>query len=856
MRGVRDLLSIFRRAKKKAEIPEARPSDRELFKERYLCFQKLLSGNNAILEIMADMEEKLSGDYIFDISYVRSTCKNMVEKVQNIIQNLDKLSNGKYPGLYDAFKKINSVIEESLTKEAEIPVTDYIIPFEQATKDMVSSVGGKNANLGEIKNRLNLPVPEGFCISAYAFKSFMDHNKLRDKIILSSVDIGDIVGLTEISKEARELIMEAQIPPDLERSITNAYLELSQKVAHRVSALHASIRSSAIHEDAHFTFAGQYATALNVVSESLIAKYKEVIASLFTARAIFYYKSKGFQEEDMAMAVGVVEMIDAQASGVMYSRDPTDAGRYAIIINAVWGLGSYAVEGRVSPNTYVVSRDTDRTILEKSAPVQRVMLKCSYGAGVEEVEVPGERRGQLCLTDNQIKTLAEYALVLEKHYGKPQDIEWALDQNDNLFILQARPLRILAEKAEKPIPTTFPGYKVLIDKGQIACKGVGAGKVYLIAREEDLKNFPEGSVLVAKHTSPKFVTVMNKASAIITDVGSRTGHMASLAREYKVPAILNTEIAMKTLKAGQEITVDAINRNIYEGRIDELIEAGKRENPFKDTPVFEILAMVLKSIVPLNLIYPEDERFRPEFCETFHDITRFAHEMAMGEMFKLSDSPDIRRGEAVKLQVKLPLEIYVIDLGDGVEYGLDKVIIPDNIRSIPMNVLLRTMMALEWPGPPPLNVKGLLTVIAHTTMEPQSQEALWDPSFAVISKEYMNFSIRLGYHLQTIEAYAGDNINDNYIHFLFKGGGASLDRRARRTRLIKEVLEKMDFNVDRTGDVLDARVTKYDRSTIEEKLGTLARLTVFTKQLDMTLFNEAMVDWYIQEFIKKHYTAE
>lgn len=856
MRGVRDLLSIFRRAKKKAEIPEARPSDRELFKERYLCFQKLLSGNNAILEIMADMEEKLSGDYLFDISYVRSTCNNMVEKVQNIIQNLDKLSNGKYPGLYDAFKKINSVIEESLTKEAEIPVTDYIIPFEQVTKDIVSSVGGKNANLGEIKNRLNLPVPEGFCISAYAFKRFMDHNKLRDKIILSSVDIGDIVGLTGISKEARELIMEAQIPPDLERSITNAYLELSQKVAHRVSALHASIRSSAIHEDAHFTFAGQYATALNVVSESLIAKYKEVIASLFSARAIFYYKSKGFQEEDMAMAVGVVEMIDAQASGVMYSRDPTDAGRYAIIINAVWGLGSYAVEGRVSPNTYVVSRDTDRTILEKSAPVQRVMLKCSYGAGVEEVEVPGERRGQLCLTDNQIKALAEYALVLEKHYGKPQDIEWALDQNDNLFILQARPLRILAEKAEKPIPTTFPGYKVLIDKGQIACKGVGAGKVYLIAREEDLKNFPEGAVLVAKHTSPKFVTVMNKASAIITDVGSRTGHMASLAREYKVPAILNTEIAMQTLKAGQEITVDAINRNIYEGRIDELIEAGKRENPFKDTPVFEILAMVLKSIVPLNLIYPEDERFRPEFCETFHDITRFAHEMAMGEMFKLSDSPDIRRGEAVKLQVKLPLEIYVIDLGDGVEHGLDKVIIPDNIRSIPMNVLLRTMMALEWPGPPPLNVKGLLTVIAHTTMEPQSQEALWDPSFAVISKEYMNFSIRLGYHLQTIEAYAGDNINDNYIHFLFKGGGASLDRRARRTRLIKEVLEKMDFNVDRTGDVLDARVTKYDRSTIEEKLGTLARLTVFTKQLDMTLFNEAMVDWYIQEFIKKHYTAE
>lgn len=850
MRGVRDLLGIFRRAKKKAEILEIPPSDRELFKERYHCFQTLLSGNNTVLEMMADMEEKLSGDYIFDMSYLRSACNDMVEKVRNIIENLDKLSNGKYPGLYDAFRRINSVMEESLTREVEIPVTDFAIPFEQVTKDMANSVGGKNANLGEIKNRLNLPVPAGFCISACAFKRFMDHNRLRDKIMLSSVDIGDIVELTRMSKEAQDLIMKSQIPPDLEKSISNAYLELGEKVAHRVSA---SVRSSAIHEDAQFTFAGQYATALNVTSENLIAKYKEIIASLFTTRAIFYYKSKGFQEEDMVMAVGVVEMIDAKASGVMYSRDPTDAGKYAVIINAVWGLGPYAVEGVVNPNTYVVSRDAHRAILEKNIPVQWFMLKCSPKGDVEEVEVPEGKRGHPCLTHDQIKTLAEYALILERHYGKPQDIEWALDQNNNLLIIQSRPLKIL-EETKTPIPTTLPDHKVLIDKGQIACRGIGAGKVYFIAREEDLRGFPEGAVLVAKHTSPKFVTVMNKASAIVADVGSPTGHMASLAREYKVPTILNTEIAMQTLKAGQEITVDAINRNIYEGRIDELIEAGKRENPFKDTAIFKILAVVLKSIVPLNLIYPGDETFRPEFCETFHDITRFAHEMGMREMFKMSDTPDIRKGEAVKLEVKLPLEIYVVDLGGGVEHGLDK-ITPDNIRSIPTNALLKTMMALEWPGPPPVNVKGLLTVIAHTAMEPQSQESLWEPSFAIISKEYMNFSIRLGYHLQTIEAYASDNINDNYIRFLFKGGGASLDRRARRTLLIKEVLEKMDFDVDRTGDVLDARVTKYDRATIEEKLGTLACLTVFTKQLDMTLFNEAIVKWYAQEFIKKHYAA-
>ncbi|MEA1900218.1 MAG: PEP-utilizing enzyme, partial [Thermodesulfobacteriota bacterium] len=434
----------------------------------------------------------------------------------------------------------------------------------------------------------------------------------------------------------------------------------------------------------------------------------------------------------------------------------------------------------------------------------------------------------------------------------PQDIEWALDLNDNLLILQSRPLRIVAEKRSMPVPRSLPGHKILINKGQIACKGVGAGKVHFVTNDEELRSFPEGAVLVAKHTSTRFVTAMNKAGAIIADVGSPIGHMASIAREYGVPTILNTETAIKTLNAGQEITVDAINGNIYEGRIEQLIEAGKSENTFKDTAVFEVLGGVMQSIVPLNLIYPEDEKFSPQYCETFHDITRFVHEMAMNEMFKLGEGAHQGKGGAVKLIVKLPLDIRVIDLGGGVKNSSNKIAV-DNIACIPMKALLKGMMAIEWPGPPPVNVKGLLSVIASSTMQPNPEKTFSEPSFAVVSREYMNFSIRLGYHLQTLEAYAGERINDNYIRFLFKGGGASHDRRARRTRLIKEILEKIDFHVERTGDVLDGRVTKYDRASIEKKLGVMAKLTAFTKQLDMTLFNDAVVDWYVKEFIKNHY---
>jgi len=845
------LLNIFKKIKsKKADTPKPSHSAKTSFNERYDCFQKLLSDNNLILETIADMEETLLGDSMVDMNYVNSKCEIVEKRVKNIIDYLNSLSNRKYCDLYEAFEKTDSVIKEALAKDVEIPKTDFTIPFEDATKEMVNSVGGKNANLGEMKNRLSLPVPEGFCITAYAFKRFMDYNDLIHKIDISSVDTGNIEELNMASKKAQDLVLKARIPSDLAESISDAVSELERKIAHR-AVFNVSVRSSAIHEDAEFTFAGQYKTVLNVGPDHVISAYVEVIASLFTSKAIFYNKSKGFQQKDMVMAVGVVEMIEAKASGVMYSRDPTDEERHGIIINGVWGLGKYAVDGKVESATHVVSRDLPGTILEQSRPVQHFMLLCGLEGGVIDVRVPDYIRRRSCLTDDQAKTLAGYALMLEKHYGKPQDIEWALDLKDNIFILQARPLRIIAKKRSRRSPTPLPGHKILIDKGQVACKGVGAGKVYLVGKEEELKDFPEGAVLVGKHTSTKFVTVMNKASAIIADVGSPTGHMESISREYGVPTIVNTEIAMKTLKAGQEITVDATDGKIYEGRVKELVEAEKKDTSFKNTPVFCLLRAVLKKIAPLNLVDPGDEeRFNPLHCETFHDITRFAHEMAMNEMFTISDNSNLGRGKSLKLVVQVPLDIRVIDLGGGVENGSSK-ITPDNILSIPMKALLKGLTAIQWPGPPP-EKKGFLSAITCATVDPKADKLFSETSFAIISKEYMNFSIRLGYHLQTLEAYAGDSINDNYIRFLFKGGGASDDRRVRRTRLIKEILERIDFQVSRTGDVLDGRMTKYDRTTIEKQLGIMAKLTAFTKQLDMTLFNDAIVDWYVREFIKNH----
>lgn len=539
----------------------------------------------------------------------------------------------------------------------------------------------------------------------------------------------------------------------------------------------------------------------------------------------------------------------------MYTRDPNDPNMDHVIINAVHGLGKLVVDGTVTPDSYTVSRHPEGTIIDKKISDQDMMIVCGDTGHLDTIKVPDAMRGKQCITDDQIKTMTKCGLALEKHYGTPQDVEWAIGSDGKINILQSRLLRtqIQPQASGTCIPTRFEGYNVILDKGVIASKGIGFGKAFILRDEETLGDFPDGAVLVAKHTSPKFVTIMNKAAAIITDVGSATGHMASLSREYQVPTILDTEVSTRVIKDGQEVTVDAINCNIYEGKVSELLEyALKKKEPFKETHLFKTLEKALKWVVPLNLTDPAGKNFRPEYCRTFHDITRFAHEFSMREMFSIGDDHDIADSLTIDLHAGIPVDIHMLDIAGGVKEGIRKASVED-ILSIPFSALLKGMKSMRWPGPPPVDAKGFLGMLAHSASVPEEQlRETGQKSFAVISKNYVNFSIRLGYHFSMIEAYAGESINDNYIKFFFKGGGAALDRRLRRIRLITEILKTMGFKVNIKEDVIDAILTKYKQSTIEEKLEIMGKLTAYTKQLDMAMFNDAVTDMYIEQFVKEH----
>ncbi len=846
------MIDFFGFFKSKTKKIEEQKRLKELFKEKYSYFQGVLQNNNHVLSLMADFEEKLTGEYLFDSAYIKTTVKSISDGVENIIKNLNALSDGKYQILENVYRQICEKIEKTLTARIEIPKTNFAIPIEKLDKDSVSIAGGKIAHLADLKNELKIPAPEGFVITSYAFVKFLEAANLKEKIseIINSIDINKIEELEEGSKQIQELIINAEIPKEIENSIKKAYQELCNKIGKKCNV---SVRSSAIHEDSDFSFAGQYSSYLNVPEHLIPYYYKKVVASLFNKRAIFYYKTKGFSESEMAMAVGVLKMVNAKAGGVMYSKNPNNPESENIIINAVRGLGKLIVDGAVNAETYVVSRTPEMKILEKIHGKQNKMLICKEEGDIEEIPFP-DTPSQFALSEEEIISLSRIAVQIENCYGSPQDIEWAIDEDGTVFILQARPLRVLEKKPESKVvlPTRIKGYDIVLEGGITACKGVGYGKAFVLQHEEDLHNFPEGAVLIAKHTNPKYVVVMNKASAIVTDIGSPTGHMASLSREYNVPTLINTENAMKIIKHEQEITVDATHCVIYEGKVEELIEAYKKiKEPFRETILFRTLEKVLKHIVPLTLVDPTSPDFKPENCKTFHDITRFCHEMVMYEMFTMWDKYDSEH-HAVPLLAGIPIGVLILDIEDGLKEGVKKAT-PEDILSIPFKAILRGMKSMQWPGPPPVDAGGFLEMVAHTVSIPEEQlRETAKKSFCIITRNYMNFSIRLGYHFSQIEAYAGENINDNYIKFFFKGGGAAVDRRLRRVWLISEILKKMGFRVMIKEDVIDAIITKYRIPEIDKRLEILGKLTAYTKQLDMVLFNDIVAQMYRDEFISKH----
>ncbi len=826
----------------------------DTLRRKYTGFRRLLATNNEILELIADLEGALADGHRIANEELRSIARAVSERTFLMVDDLNIVADGRYRSLRGNVERIAASLEETLLTVQGTPVTAACIPLEKIDRGMADVVGGKAANLGEVLNVLGLPVPPGFAITAFAYRSFVAGAGIQERLtsLWQGIDWEDLRSVQRAAGEMQALVNSAQIPQDVREAIT-----LSAHDLYRQTAGHArvSLRSSAIGEDSHSSFAGQYSSFLNVRLEQVLRRYKETVASKFGARALFYMHSHGFREEEIAMSVGCFLMVEARAAGVAYTVDPNDPDRDDMTVAAVWGLGRPVVDGTMTPDVYFVPREPGRGNVRRQVVRKPRRVVFAREEGVVEEDVPPELQEEPCLDDAQLDQLAGYLRALEAHYGSPQDVEWALDAQGRLFVLQTRPLAL--PEGPGPQGADSPGISrdlVLLSGGAAACRGVGVGIVFPAESDEELARFPTGGVLVARQNSPRFVNVMTRAAAIVTDVGSVTGHMASLAREYGVPTICNAVTATQ-LPAGLEVTVDATSCTVYRGRIEELVRRGRvTRRARRDLPGLAVQERLTARIAHLNLTDPSKNSFRAKNCATCHDVVRFCHEMAISEMFHINDYSNLReRGMAFRLETDIPLGIYVIDLGDGVACKPgDRFVTPEQITSVPMRALWRGITApgTRWAGARPIDVGGFLSVLASTVADgARGERGLGDNSYAMVGANYVNFGSRLGYHFTTLESVCGDSLNENTIVFRFRGGAAQLQRRERRVRFIADVLSHHGFEVDRRQDLLNAWVKKLPSDAIEARLEMLGSLMGCVRQLDVFMHSEVAVSQCVEAFL-------
>ncbi|MEZ5357797.1 MAG: PEP/pyruvate-binding domain-containing protein [Candidatus Zixiibacteriota bacterium] len=813
--------------------------------DNFAVFLQLLDKNNRVLEVMSDMEEKAQGEYLFDVNYIRQSLAVIRSGVSDIIEKMVILGGRQYITLSDRFDEIDGVLESVLPGNRPIADDDLTIPFDRLNRKRAYSVGSKNAQLGEMKARLELPVPEGFAITARAYKLFVDANDLQKRISrrIESLNIRSYEQLVTVSREIIEMISKSPVPQELVDEIYAGYQQLVAKTGHK----RISMRSSAVGEDTLFSFAGQYASYLNVREDELIDRYREVLAGKFTPQAIYYFLSHSLSEAEMAMSVGCVSMINATAAGVAYTRNPINPRDEAILIDSIFGLGKYIVSGRLTPDEFRISRDGG-TILSARIARKPVKLINKPDGGTEEVEIPPDEQRRPSLTESQLQELAKYAEILEKHYRTPQDIEWAVDQDGKLFLLQSRPLQVI-QTEDSQIEVDTSHLDVLASGGTTVCPGAGSGPLYHVKSIRDLPDVPEGAILAAAHPFPGLITVMGRISALITRVGGLASHMATIAREYHIPTLVGVK-NLRDLPKGKEITVDATEKVIYSGRHEDVVKGRSlKYDIFEDSSIHRLLDKVLDLVSPLRLLHPTDDDFLPENCVTFHDITRYAHQKAMEEMFKSAQALERKGALGTSLKSDLPINMNVIFLDqDAKRSNRSDFVTEEDISLTPMKYFWDGIKKEGWPRlhGDVKHIKGL-----GTSRDKIRKSEFSESSFAVLGKEYMMLSLRMGYHFTTIEAMCAEETNKNYVQMQYMAGGAALERRIRRLKLVTDILGHLGFVQQRRGDFLHSIISYQDKSLMAEKLYLLGRLTIMTKQLDMALSSDAVAEWYRDDFLKK-----
>ncbi len=830
------------------------PQDVERMHAKYRLFRDLLALNSELLELLAELEEESSWTSFRHVR-VRMGIRALFDGTGDMVRVLNELTGDRYFDLANVVASLRADVSQFLARAPggeDRELTSSLRPREDARltlqmRDVDSKnagqVGGKAVNLARIECDLGLRIPESFVVTTEAYREFLEAEGLAGKLrtVLAPARLDAPDDLRRRCELAQELVREARVPPAVVAAI---------REAHRASGFPATdgmaVRSSASGEGSELSFAGQFETFLNVPAAGLVEAWKEVVASRFSPRAVFYRRAAGVAEVDTPMAVLVQRMVPAQASGVLFTRRPDEPGGSALLITAVRGLGPDVSAGIASADQFAISRSAPDRILERRIARKPARLVSAEGGGLARLAIGTDEQLEASLADEEAVALAAAALAIERYFGDAQDVEWVLDGERQLFILQARPIRVdRAESARGGIP---PGAPLLLRGGDPVWPGRAVGEAHLARTPGDLERTPAGALLVVPQLLPDCVRFLSRVCGIVAERGTVTGHAASLLREFRVPSLFGLAGALDALVPGQLASLDVASRSLFAGSLWPELHGqlpvmvhGRRT-----TGLPEMLAGKLTKLTGSAFI-------GTWACQSLHDVIRFAHEMAIQSMFDIGDRLlDSPIGGVRKLDCPPPLRVHLVDLGGGVDPGAaaQEAVRVEQITSLPFQGLWRGLGDPHFEPrledrPAPFGA----VATAMVTPGPGS------PNYACITDGYLNLSSRQAFHYAVVDSFLSDNQNSNHISMRLRGGGAAPWQRRLRVEFAAKVLRLHQFSVSMTGDILSGWIRGIDRASGEAGLAMVGHLLRFLPRLDMAMTDEAQVERWVEVFAEAEAAA-
>lgn len=807
-------------------------------KSRYEYFRKLLSHNRTALTTIADLEQLFYDNRPFTLQFVERKIGTLLSETEGLISSLSGMSRKDYSALSAVLNSIRRSIQHELAGDESSSSGPFVLPLDQIKKEHLKLTGAKAANLAHMRGELAMPTPQGFSVTTSAYWYFMKETGLIAEIdeFLANMAADDPASLEITGSMIRKRIMEKPLPSAIMKAIEESVNDLKTE---RPADFLLAVRSSAVGEDGEISFAGQYTSVLNVPPTGLAEAYKQVVASKYSASALSYRLHHGLDDFDTPMAVLIIEMVQPRLSGVLYTADPLNGDLHTIRVSAVEGLGEDLVGGDLSPqHNYRLSKESFNILTATAADIAPAPSSTDIS----------------CL-----KELWHNALRLEDHFQRPLDMEWAIDKSNQLFLLQVRPLLVTETVEEESSSVAdYSDYPLLIENGKCAASGIAMGQVLLWKSGDSgeiAQQIGPDTILVTRTASTMITPWVGKVRGIITDIGSTASHLASVAREFGVPALFDTQTATTVLKNGEEVTLWASNTKVFKGNVQELT-AGIRptKRPIFASPAQLRMQRLLDLISPLNLTDTTSAGFRQDGCRTIHDIIRYCHEYSVREMFRFGESTD-RDRNAVELKVTIPIKLFALDLGGGLREGLTTCneINVHEIVSVPFRALWRGLShpGINWTSSVAVGAHNFMSLMAGGSLPQQGQ--LGGASYTIISDDYMNLSIRFGFHFATVDVLCSDDADLNYAALHFTGGAGAYSGKSLRVQYIAKVLSRLGFETVLKGELIEASVTRLDRPAMESVLDQLGRLLGSTRLLDMAINNPQQIESLTEAFFQGRY---